>query len=94
MLNLLEQFQKRANLKLAASGVDTTRAVHLAAGPADSIEVADGHPDRAAIEQLLSTDKELRALFEAIAAAAEELEGIDRQQLELVLDGVEATIRG
>ncbi|MFT5524524.1 MAG: hypothetical protein ACI9HK_002479 [Pirellulaceae bacterium] len=92
LLDLLQQFQKRANFKFAANGVDTVRPVHLKAGPAGSIEAGSGHPDRAAIEQVLSTDAELRALFEAIAAAAEELHGVDPQQLGLVLDGTEATI--
>jgi hypothetical protein len=92
LLDLLKQFQQRANLKFAASGVDTTRPVQIAAGPAGSIQVAGGHPDRAAIEQLLSSDNELRSMFEAIAAAAEELDGVDPNKLQLVLEGIDAKI--
>ena len=91
---LVEQFQRQANLQLAAAGVDKTRQFQFSSGPAQRIQLDSQHPDRALIEQVLSTDPQLSQLFQEIISAARQLRLADNpEDLVLTLDGVDARLQ-
>ena len=65
---LLDDFQTRANQLLAANGIDLSQPIRLQGDAFGGIQVANEHPDKQAIEQLLSANFDVMDAFHKLGA--------------------------
>ena len=77
---LLQQFQKQLNQLLAAQGIDLSQPITLKGDPFGGIDLANDHPQRAQIEQLLADHPELAEQFNELSAAFGLLREAQQQQ--------------
>ena len=68
----LPQFARRLHDRLKSAGISISHPFTLRNDGFGSLVVDGDHPDRAAIEEIFSRDRELAEEFQAIAAAATE----------------------
>ena len=88
----LSQFARRLRQHLEAAGLAVSGPIELAADGLGGIAVGGRHPQGGAIEALLAADESLREQFASLAAGYELLEGGDRHEFGLLIDGDEAEV--
>lgn len=72
------EFQRKLIQRLLELGVDLSQPFTLQEDGFGGVDVAGGHPDKDAIEQLFEEDSELRAEFSQLAGQAGRLYAADR----------------
>ena len=88
----LTAFARRLRQQLAAAGLAVSSPIELYADGLGGVEVGGEHPLSKAIEAIVAADESLRQQFTALGGANERLNGQDKHEFGLSIDGARTDV--